>query len=99
MKTHFPHKCLNVLGNELRCNILDLLRKNPMTVQELSNQLKKEQSTISHALQQLRECKFVSCTKKGKEREYYLSSDIFTKGSGKPLFELIEEHAKKNCGK
>ncbi len=98
MKNHFPHKCFNVLGNEVRCNILELLRKKPLTVQELCGQLNKEQSTISHALQQLRECKFVSCTKKGKEREYYLSSEIFTHASAKPLFELIEEHARKNCG-
>lgn len=70
-----------------------------MTVQELCKETKKEQSVISHALQQLRECKFVSCNKKGKEREYYLSSEIFTKASGKPLFEMIEEHAQKYCGK
>ncbi len=97
MKTEHPHKCLSVLGNKVRCSILEELIKSPLTVKQLCKKLNKEQSVISHALQPLKECSFVDCKKKGKEREYFISSPIFTKNSNKPLFELIEEHVKKNC--
>lgn len=100
MKTNypnFPHKCLGVLGNELRCLIIESLKKKPKTVNELVKELKKEQSVISHALTDLKNCSFVNYKKRGKEREYYLSSDIFTNAKHKPLFELIEEHVRKHC--
>ncbi len=91
-----PYKCLNVLGNELRVKIIELLKQKPLTVQEICEKLNREQSAVSHSLQQLRKCRFVDYRKKGKEREYYLQSNIFKKGD-KPIFELIEEHVRKNC--
>ncbi len=97
MKSSFPHKCLGVLGNKVRCEIIEALREKEKTVQELCKELKLEQSVVSHSLMDLRHCSFVDYKQKGKEREYYLSSDIFTKSKNKPLFELIEEHVKKNC--
>jgi DNA-binding transcriptional regulator GbsR (MarR family) len=100
MKTtypHFPHKCLGVLGNELRCAIIESLRKKPKTVSEIVKELKKEQSVVSHALTDLKKCNFVGYKKRGKEREYFLASDIFTHSKHKPLFELIEEHVRKHC--
>ena len=98
MKDTYPHKCLSVLGNEVRINIIAFLQEKPMTVNELCKKIGKEQSLVSHALKQLRHCNFVDFRKNGKEREYYLKSDIFKK-KNKPLFELIEEHATKYCGK
>lgn len=97
MKSSYPHKCLGVLGNKLRCEIIDSLMDGPKTVQALCKYTKNEQSVVSHALMDLRHCSFVNFKQKGKEREYYLSSDIFTKSKNKPLFELIEEHVEKNC--
>jgi predicted transcriptional regulator len=96
MKLEYPHKCLNVLGNELRINILASLKEKPKTVSELINELKAEQSKLSHSLQQLRKCNFVDFQKKGKERKYFLKSDILTDGQGS-LFELIENHVEKYC--
>jgi len=92
----YPYKCLNILGNKLRTDIINIIQKKPSTVLEICNQLKKEQSTVSHALQQLRECHFVDFEQKGKERKYYLASEIFTTKT-KPIFELVEEHVKKYC--
>jgi DNA-binding transcriptional ArsR family regulator len=91
------HKCLEVLGNELKLEIITLLMEQPRTVQETCKILGKEQSLISHALSQLRECSFVDYKKEGKTSLYYIKSEIFTKNTNKPLLELFEEHAKKYC--
>jgi len=96
-KEHVPHKCMEVLGNKLRNEIICLLQEKPRTVQEVCHILGREQSLISHALAQLRECSFVDFRKDGKKSIYYIKSDIFTKKKNKPLFEIFEEHAKKYC--
>jgi len=85
--------CLSVLGNDLRMSIFKLLSKNPQTVQEMCATLGKEQSAVSHALIQLKKCHFVESKVKGKEREYFLKAEAFTKK--KNIFEMIEEHEKK----
>jgi DNA-binding transcriptional ArsR family regulator len=91
-----PHKCLNVLGNELRINIITELKEKEQTVATLVNTLSEEQSKISHSLQQLRECNFVDYKQNGKERIYFLKSDIFQNDKGN-LFELVEKHVNKHC--
>ena len=97
MSSHsYTHRCLNVLGNELRLNIIAILQKKEMTVSEMCESLNKEQSAVSHALQQLRHCSFVDYKKSGKERVYFLKSEIF-KRNDKPIFELITEHVNKYC--
>ena len=97
MNPKYPHKCLNVLGNELRVEIITLLQKHPMSVRAICEQTKQEQSKVSHSLGQLRHCNFVDYTQDGKERKYFIKSEIFSKNSNKPIFELIKEHAKKYC--
>jgi len=92
----YTHKCMNVLGNELRMNIIAALQKKEQTVQELVDKLDREQSAISHALQHLRECSFVDYKQKGKEREYYLKSKVFSQ-KGKTMIELLAEHAETYC--
>ena len=92
----YTHKCLNVLGNELRLNIIASLQKKDLTVSEMCIQLNKEQSAVSHALQQLRHCSFVDYKKNGKERVYHLKSEIFQQHD-KPMFELVSEHVEKYC--
>lgn len=94
---HYPYKCMEILGNKLRNQIICLLQEKPRTVQELCKELGREQSLISHALKQLRECSFVDYRKEGKTSVYYLKSDIFSKSKNKPLFEIFEEHATKYC--
>ena len=98
-EAHYPHKCMEVLGNKLRTEIICLLQEKPRTVFELCKELGREQSLISHSLKQMRECSFVDFRKEGKTSIYYIKSDIFTKKRNKPLFELFEEHAKQYCKK
>ena len=93
---HYPHKCMEILGNKLRFQIICSLREKPKTVQDICNELGKEQSLISHSLSQLKECSFVDFKKEGKKSIYFIKSDIFSK-SDKPLFEIFEAHAAKYC--
>jgi DNA-binding transcriptional ArsR family regulator len=88
---------MEVLGNKLRTEILVLLIEKPRTVQEICKILGREQSLTSHSLSQLKDCSFVDFRKEGKTSIYYIKSEIFTKNTNKPLFELFEEHAKKYC--
>ena len=96
-KEHTPYKCMEVLGNKLRSQIICSLQDKPKTVQEICTEMGREQSLVSHALQQLRECNFVDFRKDGKKSIYYVKSDIFTKKKNKPLFDIFEEHASKYC--
>jgi DNA-binding transcriptional ArsR family regulator len=95
-ESNHPHKCLEVLGNKLRMEIICLLQNKPQTVQQICANLGREQSLVSHSLKQLKECNFVDFRKEGKQSIYYLKSDIF-KQKDKTIFELFEEHAKKYC--
>ena len=97
MTSKYPYKCLNVLGNELRVEIITLLQKHPMSVHQLCEQTNQEQSKISHSLGQLRHCSFVDYKQDGKERKYFIKSEIFSKNNNKPIFELVKEHAEKYC--
>lgn len=98
MNLEYPHKCLNVLGNELRISIINSLKEKPRTVRDLTKMLNAEQSKVSHSLQQLRECSFVDYKKQGKERIYFIKSEIFKNEKGN-IFELVEKHVEKYCKK
>jgi DNA-binding transcriptional ArsR family regulator len=93
---HQPHKCMEVLGNEVRMSIIQLLMEKELTVLEICKKLNKEQSLISHSLKQLRECSFVDFRKEGKQNVYYLKSEIF-KDKNKTIFEMFNEHKNKYC--
>ena len=82
------HNCFEVLGNELRFNILKSLKEKPKTVRELCKELKREQSAVSHALKTLRRCKFVDYKQKGKEREYCIKCSVFDKKRNQSLIEI-----------
>lgn len=84
-----------VLGNEQRVKILQLLSKNgPMNVLSIADKLQVEQSAISHSLRKLLSYHFVTVKQSGKERIYTIEEDTVH-----PMFNLIEEHVKKNCAK
>ena len=76
---------------------MQMLDERPMSVQDICKALGKEQSLVSHSLKQLRICSFVDYKRKGKRKEYYLKSDIFTKPQGKSVFDAIKEHAETKC--
>ncbi len=83
------HIFFGKLSNKLRVDIISILEKKQKSVNELSRELKVEQSKISHALKELKSCNIVNFEKKGKQRIYKLSKSII------PILRLIDYHAKK----
>ena len=80
------------LANPLRIEIISALKQKNMNVSELSKALGVEQSKLSHALGNLRECNIVNAQQKGKERVYSLNRKTIL-----PMLKLIDEHARLNC--
>ena len=93
------HNCFAVFGNNLKYSILLELKKGKKNVSGLCEELDKEQTAVSHALMDLRKCNFVDYERKGKEKYYYLKSDLFSKKQKKAIFQVFEEHVKKYCDK
>jgi len=92
MKLSTYHIFFSKLANPLRIDIISSLEKKAKSVSELSDSLKIEQSKLSHALKELKECNIVKAEKKGKQRIYSLTATII------PILKLISCHSK-NCGK
>lgn len=86
------HIFFSNLSNPLRINIIAELKEKDFTVTALSKKLKVEQSKLSHALANLKQCNIVSVTQKGKERVYSLNKKTIL-----PILKLIDEHSKLNC--
>lgn len=76
------------MSNPSRIDIVSSLEKKPKSVGELSTELKIEQSNLSHALKELKECNIVQVEQKGKQRIYKLSRTII------PILKLISCHSK-----
>ncbi|MBS3091282.1 winged helix-turn-helix transcriptional regulator [Candidatus Pacearchaeota archaeon] len=79
------------LVSESRLKIINILRKKRMNVSELINELRADQTAVSHDLARLRQCGFVETEKEGKFVNYYLSEDI------REMMHLIDEHMDKYC--
>ncbi len=97
MNKNTYHIFFSKLSNKLRIDIISSLEKKSKAVSELSTELKIEQSKLSHALKELKNCNIVQVEKKGKQRIYSLSKTII------PILRLIECHSKgcdlcKGCG-
>tara|TARA_Y100000310_G_scaffold200877_1_gene200959 strand:+ start:12561 stop:12932 length:372 start_codon:yes stop_codon:yes gene_type:complete len=80
------------LVSEPRLRIINLLKKKKMTVSQLIDELKIDQTAVSHNLKRLKECGFVISEVDGKFREYSLNLETI-----KPLMEIIEKHMAGNC--
>jgi DNA-binding transcriptional ArsR family regulator len=85
------HVFFSKLANPLRIKIISSLDDGGKSVNELVKELKIEQSKLSHALKELKECNIVKVEIKGKQRIYSLSKSI------KPILRLIDCHGKNCC--
>ena len=79
-------------ANKTKLEIILCLREKPLSVGDISEKTKIEQSNISHQLKQLALCKIVEVKQKGKQRIYSLNKKTVV-----PMLELVEKHAKTNC--
>ncbi|MFW5847067.1 MAG: ArsR/SmtB family transcription factor [Nanoarchaeota archaeon] len=86
------HLFFRNLANPLKINILTLLRKSPKSVNEISQELKQEQSKISHSLATLNKCHIVEVQQKGKNRIYNLNKNTII-----PILNIIDNHKCKYC--
>ncbi|MBW2965874.1 metalloregulator ArsR/SmtB family transcription factor [Candidatus Woesearchaeota archaeon] len=94
MKCHSYKTFFETIGNKTRLKILELLQNRSISVTEICNALKEEQSKISHNLKCLVECHFLDVKKQGKKRIYSLNKDTIV-----PLMKLVDKHVKKYCCK
>ena len=83
----------STLANPTRLAIIELLYEKPMSVTELVDELKQEQSMVSHNLRPLTRCKFVTRDRDGKNNVYHLNHETMD-----PILHAVENHAEKFCG-
>lgn len=76
---------LKILADTTRLKILEALMDSPRHVNEINNQLKIEQSLLSHHLKVLREVGLVESQRDGKAVLYSLSATIKPLPSGKAI--------------
>lgn len=80
----------SALSDETRLSILYALKKNgKMSVKEICNATKKEQSLISHHIACLRNCGLVNSEKNGKFVFYSIKNDIISE-----ILDLSDKHVK-----
>ena len=82
----------DAVSSKMRVNILEALKHKPMSVNELSETVKEEQSKVSHNLKILSECHLLDMKQEGKKRIYSLNKETMI-----PLMKLVENHVTKYC--
>lgn len=92
MNNNTYHVFFSNLSNPLRVDIISALKEKSLSVSELAKILKVEQSKLSHALGNLRECNIVNFSIKGKKRIYSLNRETML-----PILNIIDRHARSYC--
>ncbi|MBI2670781.1 winged helix-turn-helix transcriptional regulator [Candidatus Woesearchaeota archaeon] len=77
-------------SNQTRLEIIQLLKKKPLTVTEICYKTGFEQSRVSHNLRCLEHCGFVKITQNGNSRVYTLDEETIV-----PIVNLFEKHIQK----
>lgn len=81
-------------SNRTRFEIISLLQRTPLTVNEIAKKLNFEQSRVSHNLRCLERCGFVTIEEDGRYRRYTLDSDTIV-----PMLKLVNNHITKYKGR
>jgi len=79
MSYNFLQQCIEIIGNEDRFLILNLLNKKPCLLSDIGYKLNRNQPTISHHIRILEKHKLIQSYKKGKFKEYSISRESFAK--------------------
>ena len=80
------------LVSEPRLKIINFLRKGKKSVSQIIEELKIDQTLVSHNLARLKQCGFVLSEIEGKFRYYRLNEETI-----RPLMKLIEDHMSRYC--
>jgi len=75
----FLRECMEIIGNEDRFLILNLLNNKPCLLSDIEKSLNRNQPSISHHVRILEKHKFIHSSKKGKFKEYSISRETFVK--------------------
>jgi ArsR family transcriptional regulator len=70
---------MEIIGNEDRFLILNLLNNKPCLLSDIEKNLNRNQPSISHHVRILEEHNFINSSKKGKFKEYSISREEFVK--------------------
>ena len=73
----FLRESMEIIGNEDRFLILNLLNKKPCVLSDIEKNLNRNQPSIAHHVRILEEHKFIQSSKKGKFKEYSISKEKF----------------------
>lgn len=92
LKCDAYHVFFKNLANGVKIDIIASLKDKPMSVNELSKELKIEQSKLSHALANLRFCNLVMSKQVGKKRIYSLNKKTIL-----PILKIIDKHRMSSC--
>ncbi len=80
------------MASESRLKIINLLRKGKKNVSEIMEELKSDQTAVSHDLARLKRCGFVLSERDGKFIYYKLNE-----GTINPIMDLIDKHMSGFC--
>ena len=83
---------ITTLANRNRLQIITALQKKERNVTAIARQTGINQTTVSHGLQRLHACGFVTVEQRGKHRYYKLNKETI-----QPLMNLIDVHIKNHC--
>ena len=92
LKCDAYHIFFKNLANGVKIDIIATLKEKPMSVNELSKNLKIEQSKLSHALANLRFCNLVTSRQSGKKRIYSINKKTIL-----PILRIIDKHRERDC--
>ena len=73
----FLRESMEIIGNEDRFLILNLLNNKPCLLSDIEKSLNRNQPSISHHIRILEEHNFIHSSKKGKFKEYSISRKKF----------------------
>jgi len=80
------------LFSEPRLKIINFLRNGEKNVSEIVQELKIDQTAVSHNLARLKKCGFIIPERDGKFINYKLNQETI-----EPLIEIIEKHMLQHC--
>ena len=92
MKCHSFASFFETISNETRMKIIEALIDGSLSVAEICEKTKEEQSKISHNLQRLVQCHFLDVMQDGKRRVYSLNKKTVL-----PLLRIVEKHVRTYC--
>jgi len=92
MKNYSYNNFFMNFSNKTKLNIILALENRPLSVNEITEKVKGEQSKISHNLGKLLQCHILDVKQKGKQRIYSLNSETVI-----PMLRIVKKHVKKNC--